>query len=665
MAKNWAIIIGVNQYDNLSELRYAQRDAELMRDYFLKEAGFEKVYYFSDNSPPIADAGKPFPSQPTYAALKRFLRVRFNQPFLKAGDNLWFFFSGHGLRHTDRDYLMPSDADPHPDGIEDTAIPINYITERLRRCGADNVVLLLDACRNEQSSKGLGVGEEKQQGVITIASCSPAERSYEIENLQQGSFTCALLEALRIQGEGNCATVERLYQRLCYRVSEINNYYKKPRQTPYVIAEPATKYHLILLPKQATDRDIATLKSDAFKAEAIDDLKLAEQLWTRVIAVSGDDQEALSSLRRIWGKTGQAVRTSPPTVNSSSGGKSPTNTPLNKSKLVNTVTNSPAKVSNSSGIKSPTNTPPNKPTLVNFSAAIFQSKNKFFANIRTVIFLLVGAVSIAILPHLDQNLSREDNSTSPIENVTQTPKQPTQRKTASPTPIPTEVTKTKTPKPSPAELLNADYSQLENFLKKGNWKETNRKTSSVMLKVAKRESQGWLDKKSVDYFSCSDLKKIDRLWVKYSKGRFGFSVQKVIWLDVGGKVDLKTEEKLGDRIGWRKEGEWLSDDKIKFGTDAPKGHLPRAVSIMGSFADGLFVTDEKSDDSPFFLDAPKSNGSVDSPFFLDPPGTYPKSKSTKEPDKEDNKKSKQQQKTRQLPISRTSSFAQRTSSCKI
>ncbi|MHC5611955.1 MAG: hypothetical protein ACYTXA_13315 [Nostoc sp.] len=38
---------------------------------------------------------------------------------------------------------MPCDGDP--ENIENTGIPINFITERLRRCGADNVVLILES----------------------------------------------------------------------------------------------------------------------------------------------------------------------------------------------------------------------------------------------------------------------------------------------------------------------------------------------------------------------------------------------------------------------------------------------------------------------------------------------------------------------------------------
>jgi uncharacterized caspase-like protein len=227
MGKNWAIAIGVNQYDNLQSLSYAKQDAEAVRDFCLQDVGFEKVYYFSDDSAPIEmDFGSPMRSQPTFGTLSRFLRVRFEQPFLHAGDNFWFFFAGHGKRHRDRDYLMPIDADPG--NIEGTAIAINDVTERLRRCGADNVILLLDACRNEGDRDGEGIGNETHQGVITLFACSPSERSYEIDALQQGAFTHTLLQGLRIQGEGNCATVERLDQYLRYQVPEVNRRHNKP-----------------------------------------------------------------------------------------------------------------------------------------------------------------------------------------------------------------------------------------------------------------------------------------------------------------------------------------------------------------------------------------------------------------------------------------------------
>jgi hypothetical protein len=75
---------------------------------------------------------------------------------------------------------------------------------------------------------------------------------------------------------------------------------------------------------------------------------------------------------------------------------------------------------------------------------------------------------------------------------------------------------------------------------------------------------------------------MDQLWVKYSNGKFGFSVQKQIWLDLGGKLDGEpdrdTLRKLGDRVGWRKNNDWLwSYDSYTFSTNALPGHLPAVL----------------------------------------------------------------------------------------
>jgi len=313
MSQNWAICVGIDRYDNLQSLQYAKRDAEALREFFEKEAGFDKVYFFAEDAPPIpTDFGEPMHSTPSGGTLRRFLRVRFEQKFLKPSDNFWFFFAGHGRREKDRDYIMPIDADPG--NVEETAIPVGYVTERLRRCGADNVILLLDACRNEGARDGQGIGAEVHSGVVTIASCSPSERSYEIAELQHGAFTYTLLEGLRLQGETNCATVERLDQHLRVRVPELCAKYHKPRQTPYTHAEPVEKLHLILVPKFATVSDLGPIKLDALQAESNGDLETAEQLWWRVIAVSSIDAQAHEAIKRITLKQSAPTASAAPPV---------------------------------------------------------------------------------------------------------------------------------------------------------------------------------------------------------------------------------------------------------------------------------------------------------------------------------------------------------------
>ena len=299
MSRNCVISIGIDGYYNLKPLKYAQNDAAAMRQFCLKEAKFETAYFFGEGAEPIQqDYGSPLLAEPTFGNIDRFLDVRFREPFLEAGDNLWFFFAGHGRRQNQRDYLMPIDG--NPSRVERTCLEIADIAGRLRRCGADNIILMIDACRGEDDREGgEGIGIEEHQGVIMLYSCSPNELSYEIDELKQGAFTHSLLQGLRIQGTGNCATVERLNQHLRYQVPELNQRYNKRRQTPYVTAEPATKLHLILLPGQATLQDVMALKNDALEAEAEAQWEAAEQLWVRVLVVSPGDWQAVRALQRI------------------------------------------------------------------------------------------------------------------------------------------------------------------------------------------------------------------------------------------------------------------------------------------------------------------------------------------------------------------------------
>jgi serine/threonine-protein kinase len=125
--------------------------------------------------------------------------------------------------------------------------------------------------------------------------------------------------------------------------------------------------------------------------------------------------------------------------------------------------------------------------------------------------------------------------------------------------------------------VGVNYSKLQNLLEQGNWKEADGETLNVMLKVAGREKDGWLRIEDIEKFPCTDLRTIDTLWVKYSKGRFGFSVQKRIWESVGGtpNADNETYERFGDRIKWRVNNSWLDYNSLTFSVEkAQEGHLP-------------------------------------------------------------------------------------------
>ncbi|WP_414527672.1 GUN4 domain-containing protein [Nodularia chucula] len=135
-------------------------------------------------------------------------------------------------------------------------------------------------------------------------------------------------------------------------------------------------------------------------------------------------------------------------------------------------------------------------------------------------------------------------------------------------------------------VVGMDYSKLRELLAAGKWKEADEETRRVMLAVAKQENKGWLDSQTTDKFPCEDLRTIDQLWLKYSNGHFGFSVQQRIYQSLGGtkKCDLKVWEAFGESVGWRKGNSWLNWKDIIFDITAPEGHLP--LGVVGEWGIG-------------------------------------------------------------------------------
>ncbi|MDB9534242.1 GUN4 domain-containing protein, partial [Dolichospermum planctonicum CS-1226] len=69
---------------------------------------------------------------------------------------------------------------------------------------------------------------------------------------------------------------------------------------------------------------------------------------------------------------------------------------------------------------------------------------------------------------------------------------------------------------------------------------------------------------------------IDDLWIKYSNGRFGFSVQNQIYQGLGGTRKYNDEiwAAFGDKVGWRQGERRLWYEDVTFNIFAPQGHLP-------------------------------------------------------------------------------------------
>jgi hypothetical protein len=124
----------------------------------------------------------------------------------------------------------------------------------------------------------------------------------------------------------------------------------------------------------------------------------------------------------------------------------------------------------------------------------------------------------------------------------------------------------------------ADFTQLDRLLSQGKWKEADQETGKVMSKIMGRETWGYSRKDDSKNFPPEELKIIDQLWVIYSNGKFGFSVQKQIWIDCGGTPGVYNRDvhsKFSNAVGWMKGGEWLYYSELTFNTNVPfNGHLP-------------------------------------------------------------------------------------------
>jgi len=117
-------------------------------------------------------------------------------------------------------------------------------------------------------------------------------------------------------------------------------------------------------------------------------------------------------------------------------------------------------------------------------------------------------------------------------------------------------------------LERIDYGKLTNMLKAGQWKEADIETRTIMLKISCREQNGSMNSDDINNFPYPALRTIDALWLKYSNGRFGFSVQKRIW------NKTRDWKKCGDSFGWRGNNDWKHYSALNFTINAPKGAFP-------------------------------------------------------------------------------------------
>ncbi|MEH2413584.1 GUN4 domain-containing protein [Nostoc sp.] len=147
--------------------------------------------------------------------------------------------------------------------------------------------------------------------------------------------------------------------------------------------------------------------------------------------------------------------------------------------------------------------------------------------------------------------------------------------------------------------VGLDYSNLKKLLAENKWREADIETAKLMclavtnhdkrLNIIVKDARAYteLNNERIVKIPAIDLNTLDKLWLNYSEGKFGFSVQKEIYQSLGGTKEFNGEirDKFGVSVGWRTLNKdnnylWRNSDYFHYFLDidiALRGHLPSCL----------------------------------------------------------------------------------------
>ncbi len=124
-----------------------------------------------------------------------------------------------------------------------------------------------------------------------------------------------------------------------------------------------------------------------------------------------------------------------------------------------------------------------------------------------------------------------------------------------------------------------DYAPLQRALMAQQFEEADRITSSLLRELAGPEAirRGYVYYSEVPPIASADLDSLDRLWVCFSRGRFGFSVQGKLLRSCSGRWEL-----LWPKLAWKDAGRWTRyPGSFQWSIEAPEGHMPLVNQLRG------------------------------------------------------------------------------------
>ena len=244
-----ALLIGINNYHLLSDLKYARQDAEAFSEALQEYCGFSE----EDITLMSCDASGACQAQSIF--IERALTSLTDYRNL---DLLVFGFWGHGFApEAGKRYLCGTHT--LEDELERTAVSLDVVKAKLSQVGAENTLMILDCCQNRPGGRGgtsetlsrgeeqsfasmardiqaASVGKHSKYTVPTVAilnACREGQKAYEWDKKQHGIFTAHLLNTL----SSGCTSVSRLAHSVFGPVAKTADELYRQKQTPYVVIE--------------------------------------------------------------------------------------------------------------------------------------------------------------------------------------------------------------------------------------------------------------------------------------------------------------------------------------------------------------------------------------------------------------------------------------------
>ncbi len=123
------------------------------------------------------------------------------------------------------------------------------------------------------------------------------------------------------------------------------------------------------------------------------------------------------------------------------------------------------------------------------------------------------------------------------------------------------------------------FDLLDQLLKDHEWQAADRETVTILCTAASPAAlqRGWLYFSEVKRIPNDVLQEVDRLWRLHSDDKFGYTIQRKLWLNLD-----KNWDKLWPLIGWKKGISFTRyPGEFTWSLEAPKGHLPLTNQLRG------------------------------------------------------------------------------------